>query len=83
MALLQRGINPIIDDKFFDRTKFKAVADDKIDVAKTMLSVFDQIEKHWGKERKGWLRAFSPFPTMFSKCLFFRVIKSWDCVVKS
>ena len=25
--------------------------------------------------------AFSPFPTMFSKALSFRVIKSWDCVL--
>ena len=27
--------------------------------------------------------AFSPFPTMFSKAFFFRVIKISDCVVKS
>ena len=27
--------------------------------------------------------AFSPFPTMFSKGFLYRVVKSWDCVVKS
>ena len=26
--------------------------------------------------------AFSPFPTMFSKVLFFRVVESLDCVVR-
>ena len=26
--------------------------------------------------------AFSPFPTMFSKDFFLKVVKSWDCVVK-
>ena len=36
----------------------------------------------WEKE-KMLDTAFSPFPTMFSKGLFPRVIKSWDCVVKS
>ena len=33
-------------------------------------------KKHCGKRRKCWLPAFSPFPTMFSVGLFFRVIKS-------
>ena len=28
------------------------------------------------------LPAFSPFPTMFSKVFFLKVIISWDCVVK-
>ena len=39
--------------------------------------------KHGGKRRKCWLRVFSPFPTMFSKGLFVRVVKSQDSVVKS
>ena len=30
-----------------------------------------------------WLPAFSPFPTMFSKGFFLKVVKSRDCVVKS
>ena len=44
---------------------------------------FGNSRKHCGKRRKWWLPAFSPFPTMFSKGLFVRVIKSRDCVVKS
>ena len=39
--------------------------------------------KHCGKRRKCWLPAFSPFPTMFSKGFFFRVLKSPDRVVKN
>ena len=31
---------------------------------------------------KCWLPAFSPFPTVFSKALFFKVVKSRDCVGK-
>ena len=31
--------------------------------------------KHGGKRRKCWLLAFSPFPTMFSNVLSFRVVK--------
>ena len=38
--------------------------------------------KHYGKRRKCWLPAFSPFPTRFSKGFFFRVDKSRDCVTK-
>ena len=34
------------------------------------------------KRRKCWLPAFSPFPTMLLKCLFFRVVKIRDCAVK-
>ena len=39
--------------------------------------------KNCGTKWKCWLPAFSPFPKMFSKVFFFRVIKSQDCVVKS
>ena len=35
-----------------------------------------------GKRRKCWLPAFSPFPTMFSECLFLGVVKGRECVVK-
>ena len=39
--------------------------------------------KHCGKRRKCWLPEFSPFPTMFSKGFFPRVVKSRDYVLKS
>ena len=33
-------------------------------------------------EEKGGLPAFSPFPAMFSKVFFYRVVKSQDSVIK-
>ena len=38
--------------------------------------------KHCEKWRKCWVPAFSPLPTI-STGFFPRVVKSWDCVVKS
>ena len=46
-------------------------------------SLLDKVENIAGKRRKCWLPAFSSFPTMFSKCYFFGVVTSQDCVVKS
>ena len=45
--------------------------------------LFEVGRTHFGKRRKCWLPAFSPFPTMFSKGPFNRVVKSRNCVVKS
>ena len=39
--------------------------------------------KDCGKRRKCWLPAFPPFPIMFSKGSFFRVVKCRDCVRKT
>ena len=47
------------------------------------LKISEKGRKHCGKSRKGWLPAFSPFPTMFLKAFSFRVIESRDHVVKS
>ena len=49
--------------------------------SKTEISL-EKDRKHYGKRRKCWLPAFSPFPTMFSKDYFFRVVKSRNCVVE-
>ena len=46
--------------------------------------VLENIDNIVGKRRKGWLQAFSPFPTIFfQKASCFKAIKSRDCVVKS
>ena len=39
------------------------------------------MEIWYGMGGKPWLPAFSPFPTMFSKGFFPRLVKSRDCVV--
>ena len=46
-------------------TKLKELTDDKLNLAKVTISVFEP--------------AFSPFPTEFSKALFLRVVKRQDC----
>ena len=43
---------------------------------------FEKGRKHFGKRRKCLLPAFSPFPTMIFKGIFFKVVKSRDYVVK-
>ena len=41
------------------------------------------VEDIVGKGEKCWLPAFSPFPTMFSKGFFCRVLNNRDCVGKT
>ena len=64
-------------------TKLKAFADNKINVAQMMISVFDRVENIVEKWENAALQHFSPFPKMCSKGLFLGVVKSWDYVVKS
>ena len=68
-------------DKILAWSTLKAFADDKIDVVKMMISLLDRVENTVGKREKCWLPAFSPFPTVFSKDFFLRVVESQDCVV--
>ena len=75
-------LNSLPNDNILDWSKFKAFADDKINVTKNNEIYFGKGRKHCGKRKKCWLPAFSPFPTMFSKGSFFRVVKSQDCVGK-
>ena len=70
------NLNPLPNNTFLDWSKFKAFADDKINVNLKTEILFGIGRKHLWKRRKCWLPAFSPFPTMFSKGLFFRVVKS-------
>ena len=76
-------MNSLPNDKILDLSKLKAFAEDKINVYNSKTGIpFGMVRKHCGKRRKCWLPAFSPFPTLFSKGFFFRVIKSGDCVIK-
>ena len=45
--------------------------------------MMERVENIVGKGENADYQYFSPFPTMFSKGLFVRVVKSQDCVVKS
>ena len=63
-------------------SKFKAFADNKINVTKILKFTSRMVKNILGKKRKCWLPAFSPVPKMFSKASFHRVVESRDCVVK-
>ena len=76
------SINPLPNGKILDWPKFKAFADDKMNVTEMMISLSNRVENTVEKRRKCRLPSFSPFPTMFSKALFFRVVECRDCVVK-
>ena len=39
------------NDKILAVTKLKALADDKLDVAKMTISLFDRVENTWEKEK--------------------------------
>ena len=78
----QRCINSLPTDKILDCSKLKAFADDIVDVTKKLKFVVRSLENIVVKGEKCWLPAFSPFPTMFLKGFFPRVIKSPDCVVE-
>ena len=66
------GLNHLPNDKILEVTKLKSFADDKLNVAKMMISLFDRVENTVGKgENAGYQPAFSSFPTLFSKAFFF------------
>ena len=55
-----------------------------MNVTEKLKFVWARLENIVGKMRKCWLPAFSPFPTMFSKDFFFKVVESqgiyWESV---
>ena len=69
--------NPLPNDKILNWFKVKAFTIGKVYVIEKLLFVFGRVGK------VGKLPAFSPFPIVFSKGSFFRVVKSRDYVGKS
>ena len=67
--------NSIPNDRILDWSKMKAFADDISGKCDQILEIcFGKGRKHCGKRGKCWLPGFSPFPTMFSKAFYFRVV---------
>ena len=68
--------------KISDWSKLKAFADDMFKVAQIADFFLDRVGNIVGKRReclrKCWLATFSPFPILFSKCFFCRVIDTSD-----
>ena len=72
-------LNSLPKDEVLELSKLKAFADDKIDVTQKLKFGLQRIENIVGKGEN----AFSPFPSMFSKDPFLRVVLSHYCVLKS
>ena len=77
----QGDFNPFLNEYILDVTSLKAFADNKSNVAKMTISLFDRVENTVGKGENANTSIFS-----FSHCVFqsffFRVVKSLDCVVE-
>ena len=63
-------INFLPNDKILDWTKLKTFADDKLDIAKTMISVYDRVENIVGKGENASYQHFLLFPQCFQKFSF-------------
>ena len=63
----QKIINPLPNNKILDVTKLKAFADDKLNVARTMISLLDRIENTVGKGENAGYQHFLLFPQCFPK----------------
>ena len=68
---VKTGLDSLPNDNNLDVTKLKAFADDKINVAQMMISVFDRVEKI---VRKGENAGYQHF-LLFSQC--FERLLSW------
>ena len=75
-----RQYSPFPRDTIFDQTKLKAFADDKLNVTKMIISVFDRVENIVGKRRNCLYKQFLLFQQCFSKGFFPRRVKRCHCV---
>ena len=66
---------------FLDKTKLKAFADDKLNVAVMMIQVFDGVENTVGKEENVGYQHFLLFLQSFQKYISLGVNKIRGCVV--
>ena len=57
-------------------SKFKAIADSKIALIQISNFFLGRVENIMGKGENVGLPAFSPFPTIFSRAFYFKVMKS-------
>ena len=64
------SFNSLPNDNFLDWTKFKALADDKLNVAEIMIYVCDRVENIMGKRENAGYQQFLLFPRCFHKASF-------------
>ena len=74
-------VNPFPNYKFFTLPNWKTLQMTITSLMK-MAESYPTARKHCGKRRKCYLRAISPFPTVFSKDFHCRHIKTRACLGK-
>ena len=67
--------NSLPNDKIWDMTKFKAFADDKLNVTKLTISSFGRVENPVGKGENAVYQHFLLFPQCFPKPSSFGSLK--------
>ena len=70
------------DDKILGLPKFKACADDKLNVTYNIKVVFRRIENIVGKEENVSYQHFLLFPQCFQNTFFLQRVKSRNCAVR-
>ena len=88
LARLVRGVNKIPPEdvqpfpkrQILDSSALKMFADDHFKFDENGQIVLQMGRKHCGKRRNCSLRAISPFPTVFSKDLYCRHVKTRACL---
>ena len=76
-------LKPLSKGKILVVTELKAFADEKSNVAKMTISLFDRVENTGKKGENAGYQHFLLFPQCLSRAIFIRVVKSWDCVVNA
>ena len=70
MYRLVLSFHPFPHDTILDQAKLKAFADDKLNVTKMIISVFDKVKTLWEKEKFLVLSNFSFSHNVFKKASF-------------
>ena len=73
-------LNPLPNDKNWALTKLKALADDKFNVAKMLIFLFDGVENIVGKVENAGYQHFLLFLQCFQKASFLKVGIVWERV---
>ena len=72
-------VNSLPNDKFLNRSKLKAFADDKINVTEILKFVLGRVENNAGKGENAGYQHFLLFPQCFQKASFSGSLKSGSC----
>ena len=67
VSIEKKLLNSLPNNKILDETKLSAHADDKLNVAKMMISLFDGVENTVGKGENAGYQHFLLFPQCFPK----------------